>query len=74
MEEAERLFKLALIGLVAATRTLQRVDARDGGPRPAPDVIDADLLPAAEAIAATLEGKTARQQNPHPRHSLAWLA
>ena len=74
MEEAGRLFKLALVGLAAATRTLQLVDARDGGPRPATDVIDAALLPAAEAIAATLEGKTTRQQNPHPRHSLAWLA
>ncbi len=72
--EAGRLFKLALVGLAAATRTLQLVDARDGGPRPATDIIDADLLPATAAIAATLEGKTARQQNPHPRHSLAWLA
>ena len=63
MEEAGRLFKLALVGLAAATRTLQLVDARDGGPRPATDVIDANLLLAAEAIAATLEGKTARQQS-----------
>jgi hypothetical protein len=74
MQEAGRLFKLALIGMAAATRTMQLVNARDGGPRPATDVIDAALLPAAEAIGATLEGKTARQQNPHPRHSLAWLA
>ncbi len=74
LHEAGRLFKLALVGLAAATRTLQLVDARDGGPRPATDVIDAALLPAADAIAPTLEGKTARQQNPHPRHSLAWLA
>ena len=34
MEEAGRLFKLALVGLAAATRTLQLVDAH-GGPRPA---------------------------------------
>jgi len=74
MQEAGRLFKLALVGMAAATRTMQLVNARDGGPRPATDVIDAALLPAAEAIAPTLEGKTARQQNPHPRHSLAWLA
>lgn len=74
MQEAERLFKLAMVGLAAATRTLQLVNARDGSPRPATDVIDAALLPAAEAIGPTLEGKTARQQNPHPRHSLAWLA
>lgn len=74
IEEAGRLFKLALVGLAAATRTLQLVDARNGGPRPATDVIDAALLPAAEAIASTLQGRTARQQNPHPRHSLGWLA
>ncbi len=74
MQDAGRLFKLALVGLAAATRTMQLVDARDGSPRPASDVIDAAVLPAAEAIALTLEGKTARQQNPHPRHSLAWLS
>jgi hypothetical protein len=32
------------------------------------------LLPAAEAIGRTLEGKTERQKNRHPLHSLAWLA
>jgi hypothetical protein len=74
MHDAGRLFKLALVGLAAATRTVQLVDARDGSPRPATDVIDATLMPAAEAIAPTLEGKTVRQQNPHPRHSLAWLS
>lgn len=74
VHEAGRLFKLAVVGLAAAARTRQLVDARDGSPRPATDVIDAALLPAAEAIAQTLEGKTARQQNPHPRQSLAWLA
>ena len=74
MHDAARLFKLAVVGLAAATRTLQLVDARDGSPRPATDVIDAALLPAADAIAPTVQGRTARQQNPHPRHSLAWLA
>jgi len=74
VQDAGRLFKLALVGLAAATRTMQLVDARDGSPRPATDVIDASVLPAAEAIAPTLEGKTARQRNPHPRQSLAWLS
>jgi hypothetical protein len=71
---AVRLFKLAVVGLAAACRTIQLVDARDGSPRPATDVIDPTLLPAAEAIGPTLEGKTERQKNPHPRHSLAWLS
>ena len=74
IEDAGRLFKVAAIALVAAARTIQLVDARDGGPRPATDVADEDLITAAEAIGPTLEGKTARQKNPHQIRSLAWLA
>lgn len=74
VHEAGRLFKLAVVGLAAACRTIQLVDARDGGPRPATDVLDPTLLPIAEAIGPTLEGKTERQKNRHPLHSLAWLS
>ena len=74
MHDAGRLFKLAVVGLASACRTIQLVDARDGSPRPATDVIDPTLLPAAEAIGPTLEGKTERQKNRHPLHSLAWLS
>ena len=74
VQEASRLFKLAAIALTAAVRTIQLVDARDGSPRPASDVADEDLIRAAGAIGPTLERKTARQQNPHPSGSLAWLS
>jgi hypothetical protein len=74
MHQAERLFKLAVVGLAAACRTIQLVDARNGSARPATDVIDAALLSVAEAIGPTLEGNTERQKNPHLPHSLAWLA
>jgi hypothetical protein len=74
LHDAHRLLKLAAIALVAAVRVIQLVDARDGGPRPAIDVADDDALDAAQAIGPTLERKTARQQNPHPPRSLAWLA
>lgn len=74
VEEASRLFKLTAIALTAAVRTIQLVDARDGSSRPASDVADEDLVTAAEAIGPTLEGKTARQKNPHPLRSLAWLS
>ena len=74
LHDASRLFELAVIGLETACRTIQLVDARDGSPRPATDVIDPRLLPIAEAIGATLEGKTGRRKNPHKPHSLAWLA
>jgi Transposase DDE domain len=74
VHEASRLFKLTAIALIAAARTIQLVDARDGSSRPASDVADDDLITAAEAIGPTLEGKTERQKNPHPKRSLAWLS
>src|SRR5882757_1350678 len=40
VDAAVRLFKLAVVGLAAACRTIQLVDARDGSPRPAIDVIE----------------------------------
>ncbi|MEI9982209.1 MAG: IS4 family transposase [Aliidongia sp.] len=74
MQEASRLFKLAALGLAAAVRTIQLVDARDGGPRQATDVAGPDLIKAAAAIGPTLERKTERQKNPHPPKSLPWLS
>lgn len=72
--DAERMFNLAAIGLVGAIRTIQLVDARDGGPRPANDVIDANFAVALERLSKKLEGKTQRQKNPHPLGSLAFVA
>jgi len=59
---------------LTAERTLQLVDARDGGPRPASDVLATRHLQATAAINTTLDGKTQRQKNPHPPNSLAWIA
>jgi Transposase DDE domain len=74
VESAWRLFNLAALAVVAATRILQLTDARDASPRPATDVIDEGAIEAAAAIGTTLEGRTERQKNPHPRGSLSWLA
>lgn len=74
VEEANRLFKLAALGLVAAVRILQLVDARDGSERPASDVIDPALIEPVAAIGKRLEGRTERQKNPHAKGSLSWLA
>ncbi len=71
---AKRLLNLAALGIVAAVRNVQIVDARDGSSRPATDVIDAADIPAIAAICKTLEGSTARQRNPHKRGSLAWVS
>lgn len=74
VNEAARLFKLAAMGLIAAARIMQLVDARDGGPRPATDVIEARQIDALAAISASLEGRTVRQKNPHAPGSLAFVA
>jgi hypothetical protein len=74
VQQAEHLFRLAALALAAAVRILQLVDARDGGPRPMSDVLDQQLTAAVAVIGRTREGATARQKNPHPEGSLAWLS
>jgi hypothetical protein len=67
--------KLVAASLIAAVTVLQLVRERDGiAKRPLEDAFDADDLPALEAVSQSLEGKTARQKNPHPRGSLAFAA
>lgn len=72
--DPHRLFNLAALAMAAAVRIIQLVDARDGSPRPASDVAGQAELEAAAVLGPTLEGKTARQRNPHPQYSLAWLS
>ena len=68
------VMNLGALGLAAAVRIIQLVDARDGSPRPATDVIDAADIEHVEAISRSLERGTARQKNQWPKGSLAWLA
>ena len=69
------LEKLVAASLIAAVTVLQLVRARDGtGQRPLQDAFDADDQPVLETVSASLEGKTQRQKNPHPRGSLAFAA
>jgi hypothetical protein len=72
--DAERMFNLAAIALAGAIRTIQLVDARDGSPRPASDVIDPYFAVALDRLSKKLEGKTLRQKNPHPPDSLAFVS
>lgn len=67
--------KLAIATLIAAIEVLSLVQERDGAAkRPMTDLLEAADLPAVEAISASLEGKTERQKNPHPKGRLAWVA
>ncbi len=63
---------LACATLIAAIQIQQMLHDRDGlACRPATDVFEPAELPMIEAIGKTLEGRTDRQQNPHPPGSLA---
>ncbi len=69
------LEKLATAILIAAVTVMQLVAERDGQTRrPLEDVFDPADQPALEAVCKTLEGKTERQKNPHPKGSLAYAA
>jgi Transposase DDE domain len=66
---------LATATLIAAIEVLSLVRDRDGAVgQPMTDVFEADEQPIIAAISASLEGRTARQRNPHAPGSLAHAA
>lgn len=65
--------RLILACMIAATIVMQMVAEREGVRlRPLTDAFDVDDQPLLETLSATLEGKTDRQRNPHPKGSLAF--
>jgi hypothetical protein len=75
VETAERLLKLVAIATHAAAINLQLLQARDGrSGEPASVAFTADELGTLDALHTQYSGRTPRQQNPHPRRSLAWAA
>ncbi len=70
---ADRLLKLTAAAVKAATITIQLVQERDGRDGlPATAAFTTPAIETLTALGPTLEGKTLRQQNPHPASSLAW--
>jgi hypothetical protein len=75
VETAERLLKLVAIAVHAAVLSLQLLQARDGrSGEPASLAFTTDELGTLDALHTQYCGRTLRQQNPHPRRSLAWAA
>jgi hypothetical protein len=61
--------------LIAAIRVMQLVSEREGRTkRLLSDVLDSDDQPILERVCRNLEGKTAKQKNPHALGSLAYAA
>ncbi|PDT41628.1 transposase, partial [Sinorhizobium fredii] len=77
IEAAAPRNRLVTAALIAAVCIQQLVHARDGGPgplRPVRDAFAPEDQALLEACCASLEGKTERQKNPHPKGSLAYAA
>lgn len=61
--------------LIAAITVMQLVAERDGrARRPLTDAFDPGDQPALERVCESLQGKTEKQKNPHPKGSLAYAA
>ncbi|WP_291711384.1 IS4 family transposase [Bradyrhizobium sp.] len=75
IQDPDAMVRLVAAVAVTGVTVLQLVRARDGTTdqllRDAFDPADQPLL---ETISATLEGKTQRQKNPHPKGTLAYAA
>ncbi|HEX3133088.1 MAG TPA: IS4 family transposase [Planctomycetota bacterium] len=80
IEDQQPRCNLVMAALIAAVTVQQLVHARDGkrglngALRPITDAFEPEDEPLLAAYCAKLEGKTARQKNPHPRGSLAYAA
>ena len=75
LEEADELLKLACIATLAAARTLQLVNARDGRTQQwASDAFDDDELAVLGKLQDKFQGKSPKQKNPYPVNSMAWAA
>jgi hypothetical protein len=80
IEDEEPLCNLVMAALIAGVTVQQLVHARDGkrglngALRPITDAFEPQDAALLEAYCAKLEGKTARQKNPHPKGSLAYAA
>jgi hypothetical protein len=75
METEPPLRRLVMATLIAAITVQQLLHARDGmTARPLSDAFDAEDRLLLEALNRSVEGKTQKQQNPHPPGSLAYAA
>jgi hypothetical protein len=76
LADGDALERLAAAALVAATTVMQLVHGRSDAGRKikASRVFSPNEIAFLHALLATLQGKTAKQKNPHPADSLAWAA
>ena len=75
IEGVHALQNLVAIGAIAGVAVMQLVEGRNAPPeRRASEVVTAPEEAFAACLNPTLEGKTAKQKNPHAQGSLAWVS
>jgi hypothetical protein len=75
ISEPTAMINFVAAATIAAITIKQLVQARDGTTnQPLADAFAPQDQPLIEALSASLEGKTDRQRNPHPKGSLAFAA
>jgi Transposase DDE domain len=76
LENGTALERLVMLGIVAATKTMQLVLARDPATPalPVERVFDQQEIAVIEALQPRLEGRTEKQRNPHQRRTLGWAS
>jgi hypothetical protein len=74
LETADGLMKLTAVAAKAACVVLQLVQARNGGAQPASIAFSQTEIATLDALNGRIEGKTAKQKNPHSRQSLSWAS
>jgi hypothetical protein len=76
LENGTALERLAMLGLVAATKTMQLVLARDPTTPalPVERVFDQHEVAVLEALQPRLQGRTEKQRNPHQPGTLGWAS
>jgi hypothetical protein len=74
-QQGRPLEKLVAATIIAAVTAMQLVAERDGKlQRPLGDAFDPGNQPVLERVGQSLEGKTEKQKNPHPKGSLAYAS
>lgn len=75
ISDPQVMIKFVAAASVAAVTVMQLVKARDGTTgQKLTDTFTPEDQPILEAISAKLEGKTAKQKNPHPKGSLGYAS
>jgi Transposase DDE domain len=72
LESGDAIQRLTILGLSVALRILQLVEGRDRSDLDATIALSIDQQNCLRSLAPTLDGKTKKQQNPHPPRSIAW--